>query len=121
MVSEMARFGEPFSFLESTADRCVSFWWQIPGHTMRLFLSFLSVIFVVASLSGAAFADDKDLVDTKSGLTYIKPPGWALVQTPKKGAVSALHAADDKKSQIEFRFASLTSDKAQQYFTTFHG
>lgn len=79
----------------------------------------LSILLLLLLLSPPAFADDPDLVDTKQGLTYTKPAGWVIAPA-KKGAVSALRAAGESKSQIELRYAKITGTHAVSYFSTFH-
>lgn len=80
---------------------------------------FLLVLSVAMFITSPLAAQDKDLVDTGQGIKYTKPSGWVQADK-KKGAVSGLHAAGDKKSQIEFRFAKITADRAKSYFATFH-
>lgn len=83
---------------------------------MRLFLL---VLIALSLVSGNAFADDKELVDTGKGLQFEKRSGWATA-VPKKGAVAALTAAGDPSAQIEFRWARVEPAKLKQYFNSFH-
>ena len=77
------------------------------------------VLIALTLVTGHAWADDKDVVDTGKGLKFEKASGWA--QAPnKKGVVAALSAAGDEQSQIEFRWAEVDSKKAKQYFNSFH-
>lgn len=83
---------------------------------MRLFLLVLTAFTLV---SGLAWADEKDTIDTGKGLTFQKESGWAKAKNAK-GVVAALNAAGDEESQIEFRWAEVDPKKAKQYFNSFH-
>lgn len=89
---------------------------------MRTTLLSLLALFALALGSSTALAQDdgEDKVDTGKGLSFSKPSGWVIAPT-KKGAVAAMYAAGDKRSQIEFRFSRVDDGKAKQYFTSFHG
>ena len=82
-------------------------------------LILLAAFLLTSFASAGAFAQDGDVINTKNGLTYVKPSGW-VDAGPSKGAVSRLHEAGDKKTQIELRFTPVTGDKAKSFFSAFH-